>query len=228
MPMKQTDILAVMKTSPMFSALGVKQLGVLREACHVQAFAPLEQVFRPTQEADRFFLVLSGRVRIYKVSPRGDEQTLHIYGRGETFAEAAALCRLRYPAFAEAMEESTLLAIPRKTLAQAIARNSEFALGMLAGLSAKLREFAGLIEALSLKEVPARLAGVLLAEAKRHNANPFRLRHSKRQLASQIGTVAETLSRALARLKADRIVSIEGSEVTILDPDALADLAENG
>ena len=187
-----------------------------------------QQIFTPMQKALACYVVLWGRIRIYKVSPRGDEQTLHIFGPGETFGEAAMLMGFNFPAFAEAIEDAAILEVPRSSLAKGISSNPEFAMGMLAGLSAKLHEFAQLIEELSLKEVPARLAGALLAESKRHKSAKFRLRLSKRQLAAQIGTVAETLSRALAKLKAQGLVDIEGSQVTILDAQGLSELAQNG
>jgi len=122
----------------------------------------------------------------------------------------------------------SLLAISRRRLGELIAADTELAMGMMRGLSAKLREFAALIEQLSLKEVPARLATVLLAEADGAGSNSFRLGMTKRQLAARIGTVAETLSRALAKLKAEKLITVRGSQITLLDPAALADLAEHG
>ena len=172
--------------------------------------------------------MLSGRVKIYKLSARGDQQILHLYERGDTFGEAAMWADVNFPAFAELTEDSRLLVVPCDTLREAIVGNADLALGMMAGLSAKLREFARLIEQLSLKEVPARLAGVLLRMTAEAGSNRVRLRQTKRELAAQIGTVAETLSRAMAKLKALGLIEVEASQITILDNDGLRDLAEQG
>jgi CRP/FNR family transcriptional regulator len=212
----------------MFSALPGPLLAGLVGQCRTLRLDVGQQVFTPMQKALACYIVLVGRVRIFKVSPKGDEQTLHVFGRGDSFGEAAMLMGFNFPAYAEATEPSAVLEVPRAALAKGIAGNAEFAMGMMAGLSAKLHEFAQLIEELSLKEVPARLAGVLVREAARHKSPTFRLRSSKRELAAQIGTVAETLSRALGKLKAMGLVQVAGSQVTVLDAEGLSELAQNG
>ena len=133
---------------------------------------------------------------------------------------------IRYPAHAEALVDSTLLVVTRSLLKDLIARSAEMAMDMLAGMSAKLWEFNQLIEQLSLKEVPARLASMLLEMPAKAGTNTIVLKQTKRELAAQIGTIAETLSRALKKLKAAGLIEVDGPEITILDPDGLADLAE--
>jgi CRP-like cAMP-binding protein len=221
-----SDEEAVLKQTAMFSALDDSALEEFLAGCRVLRQAPGSQIFRPTERAERFFVVLAGRVKIFKLSPRGEEQILHLYGSGETFGEAAMWANINYPAFADTLADTTLLAISRKTLRDAVARSPDLAMAMLAGLSEKLREFNRLIEQLSLKEVPARLAGVLLAEARKSGSNRIRLTQSKRELASQIGTVPETLSRALGKLKAGGLIEVKGPRITILDRDRLEDIAE--
>ena len=221
------ETLAVIRKAPVFSELDDRTLRAFVDQCNTLRFKAGAQVLRPSQEADRFFVVLSGRVKIYKLSPRGDQQILHLYGPGETFGEAAMWAKIPFPAHAEATEESRLLAVPRQTLRRAFAGSPELAMGMLAGLSKKLREFNLLIEQLSLKEVPQRLADLLLHQAQAAGANTFRLGQTKRELAGRIGTVPETLSRALAKLKAAGLIAVKGSQITIRDAEGLRDLAEN-
>jgi CRP/FNR family transcriptional regulator len=182
-------------------------------------------LFGPAQPAERFFVVLEGRVKVYKLSPRGDEQILHLFGPGEALAEAAVLAGGNYPAFAEVTERAALLAVGRQELRRAMAADPDLALGMLAGMSAKLIEFARLIEELSLKDVPARLAAALLRMSRQADSRTFRMEQTKRDLAGQIGIAAETLSRALARLKAAKLVQVRGRQITILDPQGLEKVA---
>ena len=212
----------------MFSALDQAAISKILADCRAQRVKPGRMIFGPMQAADRFFLVLSGKVKVFKLSARGDEQILHLCGPGDTFGEAAMFAGGNYPACAEALEDSELLVITRGCLHRAISENVELAIGMIAGLSAKLREFNRLIEELSLKEVPARLAGVLLEMSDRAGSVAFDLQQTKRQLAAQIGTVAETLSRALSKLKAAGLIDVKGRRITLVDADALKDLAESG
>jgi len=225
-PEDRGEALAAMKATALFSAVDESTLRGFLDRCLTRKVRRGTVLFTSADPADRFFLVLEGRVKIFKLSPRGAEQILHLYGPGETFGEAALWAGGPFPAHAEAVAPSTLLVIPRQALRRAIARNADLAMGMMAGLSAKLRDFNRLIEDLSLKEVPARLARVLLEEFDRTGETTFRLRQTKRQLAAQIGTVAETLSRAFARLKAAGVINVRGAKITILDADALAKAAE--
>jgi CRP/FNR family transcriptional regulator len=224
--MVDTETLSVIRKAPVFSQLDDRTLLAFVEQCQTIRVKAGAQVLRPSQPADRFFAVLSGQVKIYKLSPRGDEQILHLYGPGETFGEAAMWAKIDFPAHADAVEDARLLVVPRETLRRALADNAELAMGMLAGLSAKLREFNLLIERLSLMEVPARLAGTLLQLAQKAGSPSFRLEQSKRELAAQIGTVPETLSRTLAKMKKQGVIQVKGSQIRVLDMDALREMAE--
>jgi CRP/FNR family transcriptional regulator len=224
--MIDTETLSVIRKAPVFSQLDDRTLRVFVEQCQTIRVKAGAQVLRPSQPADRFFAVLSGQVKIYKLSPRGDEQILHLYGPGETFGEAAMWAKIDFPAHAQAVEDARLLVVPRETLRRALADNAELAMGMMAGLSAKLREFNLLIERLSLMEVPARLAGTLLQLAEKAGSPSFRLEQSKRELAAQIGAVPETLSRALAKMKKQGVIQVKGSHIRVLDMDALREMAE--
>lgn len=218
----------VLRSAPMFSALDEAEARQLLSECLTRSYKAGQVLFSPSRTADAFFVILTGQVKLYKLSAKGDEQILHLYGPGATFGEAAMWAGGNYPAFAEVIRDAALLVVSRDKLQRLLTGNPALAMGIMAGLSAKLREFAGLIEQLSLKEVPARLAAALLGQAEKAGGNVFKLAGTKRHLAAQIGTVAETLSRAFSRLKSDGLVDVRGSQITILDFEALADLAEHG
>ena len=220
-------MVAAMRQTPLLSALGKSQLQDLLRACPTKHLPAGSQIFFPHQQADRFYVILAGKVKVYKISPTGNQQILHLYGPGETFGEAAMWAGICYPAHAEAITDVTLLPVSRKVLKDLIDRNADLALNMMAGMSAKLREFNQLIEQLSLKEVPARLANILLELPAKPGTNTIVLKQSKRELAAQIGTIAETLSRAFKKLTVSGLIEVKGSQITILDPEGLADLAES-
>jgi len=107
-----------------------------------------------------------------------------------------------------------------------IREEPSLALNMLAVLSMRLRRFAGLIESLSLKEVPGRLAAYLLyMSEKEKNARELKLDISKGQLAGLLGTIPETLSRILNKMSRIQLIKSDGSVITILDRTALEELA---
>jgi CRP/FNR family transcriptional regulator len=221
------DIARMLGRTDLLSGLDESERDALVRRCLARTFRPGELIVSQHSTADRFFAILDGQVKVYQLASNGDEQVLHFYGPGRTFGEAAVWAEGTYPAFAEAISEATLLAIRRDVLRDMIASDPEIALRMMAGMSAKLREFAGLIEDLSLKEVPARLAGALLVMSEQADSSRFRLPQTKRQLAAQIGTAAETLSRALGKLAESGLIGVKGSEITIRDRQRLAEAARS-
>ena len=96
---------------------------------------------------------------------------------------------------------------------------------MIASLSAWLREFARKLEELSLKEVSARLAAYILAEAKNSPSNTFELDITKAQLASRLGTISETLSRNLKKFRDLGAITVSGKQITVLNPSLLKNIA---
>ena len=211
---------------PIFSALDDQAVEQVLRRCHTIRRQAGTILFASGEQAERFFLILAGQVKLYQLSPRGGQQILHLYGPGMTFGEAAVLSGTAYPACAEVVEEAELLAVGRAEIRRAIEANPDLALGMLAGMSAKLREFNRLIEDLSLKDVPSRLAGLLLRLAAQAGADKFDLPQTKRDLAGQIGTIPETLSRALSKLKSAGLIAVRGRHIEIRNRQGLADLAQ--
>ncbi len=216
----------VLSQVPLFSALGEPELSEFMRDCPVRRFPAGEAVFQPGKPAERFYVVLEGSVKIFHLSEQGQEQTLHLYGPGRTFGEAAMFAGGEYPAWARAVEDARLLEVPRAVLERVMHQRPGLAMGMMAGLSAKLREFARLIERLSLRDVPGRVAGALLEEA--DGRREFRLARTKRQLASLLGTTPETLSRSLGKLSDAGYIHVKGRTIRILDAQALRRLARQG
>lgn len=221
-----TQMVEAMAQVPLFAALNAGDRARWLDRCHARHLPAGTNVLSPREEADRFFAILAGRVKVFKLSAAGDEQTLHLYGPGKTFAEAAMFAGTQFPAYAETVDPSCLLIITREALRSAIAEDAEMAMQLLAGMAAKLREFNRLIEDLSLKEVPARLAGVLSRLAAGAGAAEFKLPMSKRQLAAQIGTTPESLSRALKKLADEGLIAVQGRSIVVSNAAALAARAE--
>lgn len=184
-------------------------------------------IFAEGDAGTGFYVLTAGRVKIFKLSPDGKEQILHIMPPGEPFGEVAVFAGEHFPAYAEAIEEGYVLFFPRTAFIELIRTNPSLSMNMMAILSRRLRQFAATIEALSLKEVPVRLADHLLYlsnQGKEQEWLPLDI--SKNQLASLMGTIPETLSRILARMVKEGFIETSGQRnIRILDRDGLEALA---
>lgn len=210
---------------PLFNGLAEEQLQELAMIVVDQVCRRGQTIFMEGDEGNGFYVVNTGKVKIYKLSPDGKEQILHIFGPGEPFAEVPVFAGQRFPANAEALEETRLFFFPRKAFLDLIRRHPSLALNMLAVLSRRLRQLAGLVEDLSLKEVPARLAAYLLYQSDHWEEPEFALDIPKGQLASLLGTIPETLSRILTRMVKDGLIESTGPRVRIIDRAGLQELA---
>jgi len=212
---------------PLFQGLTAKHYEELAMIVIDQVMPRGQMIFSQGDDAAGLYLVVSGRVKIFKLSPEGKEQILHFFGAGEPIGEAAVFAGGKFPAYAEAMEETRLFYFPRPAFIDLIRKYPSVAMKMLAVLSLRLRKFTSQIEDLSLKEVPGRLAAHLLylGEGKK-GAVELELEVSKNQLASLLGTIPETLSRILARMARDGFIQLSGQRrIRILNRKGLEELA---
>jgi CRP/FNR family transcriptional regulator len=219
----------IISKTPLFGGLPDDQVKELRDIAIVKGFRKGGPIFSEGDDGKGFFVVVRGLVKVFKLSADGKEQILHISGPGEPFGEVAVFSGKQFPASAEAIAESTLLFFPRDAFVDRIRKNPSLALNMLAVLSMRLRRFTVQIENLSLKEVPARLAGYLLyLMEEQGRADEVTLQISKGQLASLLGTIPETLSRIFSKLNSRKLIEVKDRSIAILDRDGLLELAERG
>lgn len=205
-------------TVPLFRGLSETQLDLMGRAFPRRLYAPSQVIFSEGEPASGFYILLSGRLKIYKVSLEGKEQILHIIEPGEPFAEVALFSETKFPAYAEAIEKSEVMFLSRNAFRQLIGNDPSIAMNMLAILSQRLKYFTRLIEDLSLKEVPQRFAAYLLFLARRQGSDHVALGISKGQLASLLGTIPETLSRIMAKMAGKGLIEVKGRKVAILNP----------
>lgn len=215
----------ILKTCPFFAGLSDVDIEALMGIARVRESSRGELLFSDGEKAVGFFVVLDGKVKVYKLSPEGKERILHIIHPGGTFAEAAIFADGLYPAYAEPLQSSKLLFLPKEEFLNLLMDNGRISINMIAGLSMFLRQFANQIEDLTFKDVPSRLARYLMVLSKGIKES-VELPISKSQLASNLGTVSETLSRTLRKLSEDDLISVSGKKVEILDFERLEELSE--
>ncbi|HOI53964.1 MAG TPA: Crp/Fnr family transcriptional regulator [Phycisphaerae bacterium] len=210
----------------LFESLPPKDLLQLATVVRREHFPRDATLFLQGQRADRFYVLVEGAVKLFRTSPDGRQQILHTVMPPNAFAEAAVFAGGRYPAHAVAMKPSECLLLPRCEFVHLLGRHPELTMRVLASMSRRLQDFVSLIEDLSLREVSARLARYLLQEAERHGRRKFRLAMPKGELARQLGTTPETLSRTFTRMDDRGLLSTSGQTVHLLDADRLAALLE--
>ena len=220
----------LLKKCPLFAGLNEEDLKKIRSIALLKKVRRKEVIFYEGEEAKGFYVTLSGKVKIYRVSPDGKEQILHVIDAPDSFAEAALFLEGIFPAFAEALSDSQLLFIPKKDFVHLIEKNPKGSLNMIASLSHFLRRFASLIEDLSFKEVSSRIAKYLIdlslkLSREGKNSGEVELDLSKTQLASKLGTISETFSRTLAKMKAKGIIDVKKNRILILNREALEELS---
>jgi CRP/FNR family transcriptional regulator, dissimilatory nitrate respiration regulator len=214
---------------PLFKGLPQNQIAGLAAIATTRTLTKGQIVFSEGDEGTGFYVVLSGRIKIYKLSHEGKEQILHIFGSGEPFGEVAVFAGERFPAHAEAIEKTELLFCPRRAFMGLIRRDPSLAMNILALLSNRLKYFTQLVENLSLKGIPQRLAAYLLYLGDRKEGSAtVKLAISKGQLASLLGTIPETLSRILSKLVNQEFIRVQGRDITVVNRKALQELAAGG
>ena len=207
----------------LFSGLTDEQLRDITTICFEKSFGRGENIFFEGDDGDGLYVIATGKIKVYKMSPDGKEQILHIFGPGEMFGEVPVFYGRPFPASSEALVKSKLLFFPRQPFVELLHQNPTIAMNMLAFLSMMLRRFTTQIENLSLKEVPGRLAGYLLYLVEEQGGgDQVTLEISKGQLASLLGTIPETLSRIFAKMTEEGLIEVDGRNITIKDRDALS------
>jgi CRP-like cAMP-binding protein len=222
-------ILQIISDVPLFNGLPEEQLNDVRQIAVNRFYDKEKTIFIEGDPCDGFYIIVDGRVKIFKLSFEGKEHILHIYGPGNPFGEVPVFAGKKFPANAQTLLKSHLLYFPRTAFIDLISQNPSLSLNMLAVLSMRLRQFTIQIENLSLKEVPGRLASYLLYLAKEQGrTDTVMLTISKGQLASLLGTIPETLSRILAKMNKQGLVETSGRDIRLLDIAGLEDLSEQG
>ena len=210
----------------LFAGLSDDNIKLLSSIIRVKKFVRGDLLFEEGSQAIGFYVVAKGKVKIYKLSAEGKERLLHIVHPGNSFADAAIFDDGCYPAFAETLTETTLLFFPKRDFLDLLHSHSQLAINMIAGLARYLRQFTVQIEDLTFRDVPARLARYLLSLAG-NNGSAVVLPLSKAQLASNLGTTSETLSRTLRKLSDEELIAVHGKTIDLYNLDRLQELAEN-
>jgi CRP/FNR family transcriptional regulator len=221
------NISAVLRKTQLFANLTEDEIQALARRTSKKRLQRGEMLFAEGDPCTGLFLVVSGKMRIYKLSASGREQVLAIEGPGSSFAELPVFDGGNYPAAAAAAsEEAELLFISRKDFQNLCREHPDVALKVIAVVGGRLRRLVGIIEELSFTTVRQRLIALILqlagAEGTRSKDGiHLELKKSHQDFAAELGTVRELVSRNLSRLQAEGYLQVEGRKLVVKDPAGL-------
>lgn len=225
MPQAKTSLITTLKRVPLFKVLSEEEYQLLmRRALH-QRFKAHERIFSGDEPCRGLYLIEAGSVKIFGSSTNGREQVLATQGPGGTLGELAAFDGGSYPTSAAATTDSDLLLIKREELQALFARHPEVRVALLELIASRVRPMIGMIERLRFNTVRQRLMAHFLGLATQDgkltaHGVELTLSSTYRDLAAQIGTVPEVLSRNVGALQSLGLISIRGKTVTLYNPKA--------
>ena len=215
----QSRAAEALRAVPYFARLDAAALQAVSSNAVSRQFEPGVVLFLEGEPCAGMFIVDEGRVKLYKLSVEGREQVVRLMGPGEFFNEVAVLDGGPNPVSAMAVRRSRVWVIERSTMVQLLARYPSLALGVIESLAAHARHLLSLVEDLSLRTVSARLAKLLIAQAEGRPEAPRRL--TQQEMAAQLGTVREMVSRGLRSLEEEGIIRFDRHRIVILDREGL-------
>ncbi|MBN1154221.1 Crp/Fnr family transcriptional regulator [candidate division KSB1 bacterium] len=209
----------------LFAKLPDMQLEILQSFCSTKELSKGEILFSEGQEATEFYYVIAGTMKLFKLSNDGNEVILHFQKENELIAEAIIFDFDTYPAFCQAIEDSSVLQIRKRDFLNFLAGSQTVMFEVMKAYSLRLRQLLAIIEELSLHSIKMRLANYLLNNMSVVDGNLMcYLNISKKDLSSRLGTIPETLSRTLKFLKQEGIITEDSDTIIIHDKKRLENL----
>lgn len=229
-----TSIVAILQQIPIFAELDERVLTQLAARCVPRAVGEGFTLFRAGDACAGLYVVLEGRVRVFRSSPDGREQTVAVEGPGRPVAELPLFDGGPYPASAVTTAPTRLLFLPRGEFEHAFRSDPDVAVAVVRALGGRLRHLVQLVETVAFRDVAARLA-MQLADYADLTGTPdgdgvaFRLERTQEELASEIGTARESVSRALKQLAAQGLIrSRAGDRLVVVSTARLRAWARSG
>lgn len=226
MPEARTNPAKTLAQVALFKDLSEPELAFLAQRAVPRRFGAGEILFSEGDPCAGMYVVESGHVRIFKTSAGGREQVLSIEGPGGSVAELPVFDGGNYPASVSAIEDASLLFVAKQDLHSLCLTHPQVALKVLRVIGTRLRKLVAIIEELSFTTVRHRLAAFLVRQARSQGTRveggiEITLPGSNQELAAQIGTVRELVSRNLSRFQQEKFIQMDGRRIVVADVKAL-------
>ena len=231
MTSQRIDLAAVLEKTALLSGLSQSELQMLAVRTVRKLFSAGELLFSEGEPCNGLHIIAHGKVRIFKTSVNGREQVLAMNGPGESIAELPVFDGGPFPASAVATDETEVAYISRRDFQAYCMDHPEVALKVLQVVGARLRGLVGIIEELSFTTIRHRLISLLLKLAqsegkKTKRGIEFQLPATHQDLANQLGTVRELISRNLMRLQAEGLLDVDARQIVVKNVKGLSDLLD--
>jgi CRP-like cAMP-binding protein len=226
--MDATAIAESLARLPHFQSLEGEHLARIVACSRVRTYKSGEAVFIQGEACRAFFLVETGAVRLYRLTPDGKQQVVHDLRPGQSFAEAAMFQFGLYPVHCDATESPTdLIEVDSERFLRLFREDSRIAEIMVGSLCQRLFRLVGRIEELTVVSASARLARYVL-NLPGSGTGPIEveLPFSKKQLAGHLSITPETLSRLLTKWRERGVMESKGRRLVVHLPDTLEAIAD--
>jgi len=211
----------IIEDIPLFEPLDAEQRRRVLDSARILHLGRGQTLFARGAPARRFYLVLEGNIKLYLLSPEGEEKVVEVMHPGQTFAEAAMFMEQEaYPVNAAALTDLRLAAFSNAVFVKLLRESPELALRLLGTLSRRLHGLLHQIDELALHDATRRLVAYLLT-LPRNAEDTIDLDLPKQVIAARLAIKPETLSRTLAALRERRLLAVEGDRILLLDLEAL-------
>ncbi len=218
--------LVLWQAVPYLTNLAPPIIDALADTATSRHYNPGVVIFTEGDPDNALYMVEQGKVKICRYSKEGREQTLNLFGPGDTFNDVAALDGGPSPATAIAFSEVTLWRVARADLQALATRHPPLAWALIESIARRTRYLVGLVQDLSLRSVKSRLAKLLLEQAQTAQQEAVPRMLTQEEMASRLGTVREVVGRALRTLVNAGIIEFDRHQIVILDLERLAEEAE--
>ena len=221
------DIPRFLAVLPLFSDIGDAERQRLAEGCSLRRFERGDMIFRVGEPCESFHVVVVGQVKLFVISPAGQEKVIELVSPGSSFAEALMFLGKPCMVNAQALADTTLLTVQRDAVVAELEKDSRFAMRMLAGLSRRLHGLVHDVQAYALQSGVQRVVGYLLRDQALEDshadvARTVSLPVSKATVASRLSLTPEYFSRVLRELEAAGLIAVDKRDIRILDSKQLA------
>ncbi len=221
------DLVRYLARLPLFSDIGEEALQHLAAGSSMRSCERGQMVFRQGDPCEHFHVVASGQVKLFVISPAGQEKIVEIVGPGGSFAEALMFLGRPCMVSAQALAETLLVSVSRQAVMAELGRDHQFALRMLAGLSRRLHGLVHDVQAYALQNGAQRVIGYLLNQGDAEDCVSgecitVSLPVSKAAVASRLSLTPEYFSRVLRELEEARLIEVDKRDIRIIDPKRLA------
>lgn len=226
MDISEFNIPRFLATQALFSHLSPDELTRVATGCVVRRLARGDTVFRYGEPCNEFHVVVLGQVKLYALSPAGQEKVIELVSPGHSFAEALMFTGKPYILNAQALTNTLLLSVGKQVIMNEIQLDPRFSMRMLAGISRRLHGLIHDIETGALHTGMQRVIGYLLRDVPADNAqgsepHTVSLPVSKATIASRLSLTPEYFSKVLHELEAAGLIRIDKRDILITDPAAL-------